>query len=61
MLTLSNLRTPYPGALGVIEEGAFADLLVLNGDPLEDIRVIEDPERNLAVIMKDGKVYKNVL
>jgi imidazolonepropionase-like amidohydrolase len=61
MLALSNLRTPYHGKLGVIEEGAFADLLVLNGNPLEDIRLIEDPERNLAVIVKDGKIYKNTL
>lgn len=61
LLTLSNLRTPYPGALGVIEQGAFADLLVLNGNPLEDIRLIEDPERNLAVIMKDGRIHKNAL
>lgn len=61
LLTLSNLRTPYPGALGVIEQGAFADLLVLNGNPLEDIRLIEDPERNLAVIMKDGRIHKNTL
>jgi imidazolonepropionase-like amidohydrolase len=61
LLALSDLRTPYPGKLGVIEKGAFADLLVLNGNPLENIRLIEDPEKNLAVIMKDGKVHKNTL
>jgi imidazolonepropionase-like amidohydrolase len=61
LLALSNLRTPYPGKLGVIEQGAFADLLVLNGNPLENIRLIEDPGRNLAVIMKDGALYKNTL
>ena len=61
LLALSNLRAPYPGNLGVIEKGAFADLLVVNGNPLEDIRLIEDPERNLAVIMKDGRVHKNTL
>ncbi len=61
MLTLSNLRTPYEGRLGVIEKGAFADLLVLNGNPLEDIRLIEDPGKNLAVIVKDGRIYKNTL
>ncbi|RTL49156.1 MAG: amidohydrolase family protein [Bradyrhizobiaceae bacterium] len=61
MLTLSNLRTPYDGKLGVIEKGAFADLLVLNGNPLDDIRLMEDPGKNLAVIMKDGKIHKNSL
>lgn len=61
MLTLSSLRTPYDGRLGVIEKGAFADLLVVNGNPLEDIRLIEDPGKNLAVIMKDGRIHKNTL
>jgi imidazolonepropionase-like amidohydrolase len=61
LLALSNLRTPYPGKLGVIEEGALADILVINGNPLEDIRLIEDPEKNLAVVMKDGQVHKNAL
>jgi len=61
LLALSNLRNPYPGKLGLIEEGAFADLLVLNGNPLENIGLIEDPEKNLAVIMKDGRIYKNTL
>ncbi|WP_026186683.1 amidohydrolase family protein [Ensifer sp. BR816] len=61
LLALSNLRTPYPGKLGVIEEGALADILVINGNPLEDIRLIEDPEKNLAVVMKDGRVHKNTL
>jgi imidazolonepropionase-like amidohydrolase len=61
LLALSSLRTPYPGKLGVIEEGAFADVLVLNGNPLENIRLIEDPKRNLAVIMKDGRIHKNTL
>jgi imidazolonepropionase-like amidohydrolase len=61
LLALSNLRTPYPGKLGVIEKGAFADLLVVNGNPLENIRLIEDPENNLAVIVKDGRIHKNIL
>jgi imidazolonepropionase-like amidohydrolase len=61
MLTLSNLRTPYDGKLGVVEEGAFADLLVIDGNPLDDIRLIENPEKNLSVIMKDGAVFKNML
>ena len=61
LLALSNLRTPYDGKLGVIEEGAFADLLVVDGNPLDDIRLIENPEKNLSIIMKDGVVHKNML
>ena len=61
LLALSGPRNPYPGRLGVIEEGAFADLLVVDGNPLEDIRLIEDPGRNLAVIVKDGTIFKNTL
>jgi imidazolonepropionase-like amidohydrolase len=61
LLALSGPRNPYPGKLGVIEEGAYADLLIVNGNPLENIRLLEDPGKNLALIMKDGKVYKNTL
>jgi imidazolonepropionase-like amidohydrolase len=61
LLTLSGPRNPYPGKLGVIEEGAYADLLLINGNPLEDISVLTKPEENLSLIMKDGKIYKNTL
>jgi len=61
LLALSGLRNPYPGQLGVIAEGALADLLLVDGNPLENIRLIEDPGRNFVVIMKDGTVYKNTL
>lgn len=61
LLALSGLRNPYPGKLGVVEEGALADLLLVEGDPLTNIKLIEDPGRNFVVIMKDGKVYKNIL
>jgi imidazolonepropionase-like amidohydrolase len=61
LLALSGLRNPYPGKLGVIEEGALADLLLVDGDPLENIKLIEDPKRNFLVIMKDGRIYKNLL
>jgi imidazolonepropionase-like amidohydrolase len=54
-------RNPYPGTLGVIEEGALADLLLVEGDPISNIRLIEDPENNFVVIMKDGVIYKNTL
>ena len=39
-------------------EGALADILVVAGNPVEDIRLLEDPHRNFAVIMKDGRIYK---
>jgi imidazolonepropionase-like amidohydrolase len=49
------------GRLGVIAEGARADLLVVDGDPLTDLGVLMDPQKNLKLIMKDGVVYKNEL
>ncbi len=58
LLALSGNRNPYPGALGVVEEGALADLLLINGNPLENINLIADPA-NMSVIMKDGRIYKN--
>lgn len=59
LFAMSGPRNPYPGKLGVVEEGALADLLLVDGDPLADITVLEDPEQNLLVIMKDGQIYKN--
>ena len=59
MLALTGLRDPYPGKLGVVEEGALADLLLVDGDPLADINLISDPANNFKVIMEDGKIYKN--
>jgi imidazolonepropionase-like amidohydrolase len=61
LLKLSGPRDPYPGRVGVVEEGALADLLLVNGDPLTSITLIEDPAKNFAVIMKDGKIFKNLL
>ncbi|MCP1915231.1 imidazolonepropionase-like amidohydrolase [Bradyrhizobium elkanii] len=61
LLSLSGLRNPYPGMLGVVEEGALADLLLVDGNPIDNIKLIEDPAKNFLVIMKDGKVYKNLL
>ena len=61
LLALSGLRSPYQGKLGLVEEGALADLLIVDGDPIANIRLLEDPERNLRVIMKDGRIYKNIL
>ncbi len=74
MLMLSGPRNPYgAGKQGVIEPGAYADLLLVDGNPLEDITVIggqtewfdADPEwepiETLHLIMKDGVIYKNTL
>jgi imidazolonepropionase-like amidohydrolase len=62
LLALSGPRNPYPeGPLGAIEEGAYADLLLVDGNPLEDLDLVADPEKNFVVIMKDGKIYKNTL
>ena len=61
LLGLSGLRNPYPGRLGVVEEGALADLLLVDGNPIDNIKLIEDPAKNFLVIMKGGKIYKNLL
>lgn len=61
LLTLSGKRNPYRGKLGVVAEGALADLLLVDGNPLEDINLIANPEKNFKIIMKDGKIYKNTL
>ena len=61
LLKLSGPRNPYQdGDLGVVSEGAYADLLLVDGNPLEDLGTVTDPA-NLLVIMKDGKLYKNTL
>jgi imidazolonepropionase-like amidohydrolase len=60
LLALSGLRNPYPGKLGVVEEGALADLLLVDGNPLETLDLVADP-KNFVVIMKAGKLFKNTL
>jgi imidazolonepropionase-like amidohydrolase len=57
LLKLSGPRDPYPGKLGVVEAGALADLLLVDGDPLANLELLADPAK-LLVIMKDGKIYK---
>jgi len=54
-------RDPYPGELGVVKEGALADLILVDGNPLQNIDLVEDPEKNFVVIMKNGRIYKNAL
>lgn len=59
LLALSGPRSPYQGDLGVVKEGALADLLLVQGNPLENLALIADPQRNFVLIMKDGVIYKN--
>lgn len=61
LLEMCGKRNPYPYKLGVIEPGAYADLILVNGSPLQNIKLIENPEENFLLIMKDGKIYKNNL
>ena len=56
LIKLSGPRDPYPGENGVVKEGALADLLLVDGNPLKDINLIGDPDKNFVVIMKDGKI-----
>ncbi|MBU2943214.1 amidohydrolase family protein [Shimia thalassica] len=70
---LTGQRNPYPEKLGVIEAGAYADILIVDGNPLEDVSVLgaqpkwfdaeprEEGHKSIRVIMKDGKFYKNTL
>lgn len=61
LVALSGSRNPYPAKLGRIEAGAYADILVLEGNPLDDISLIADPDRTMKLIMKDGRIHKNTL
>ncbi len=61
LMALSGFINPYPGKLGVVEEGALADLLLVDGNPLENIKLIADPDRNFLVIMKGGTIYKDTV
>ncbi|MGB3063574.1 amidohydrolase family protein [Sphingobacterium thalpophilum] len=61
LLQLAGLRSPYPGKLGVIEEGAMADMLLVDGDPLKDLKLLADPNKNFLLIVKDGQIFKNIL
>jgi imidazolonepropionase-like amidohydrolase len=45
----------------VIKEGAYADLIIVDGNPLENLDLVGDPDENFVLIMKDGVIYKNAL
>lgn len=61
LLGMSGLRNPYGASVGTIAAGGLADLLVLDGDPTSNLDALTDPQKNLNLIMKDGKIYKNTL
>lgn len=61
LLNLCGARNPYDGKLGVIETGAFADMILVDGDPTVDLQLIANPDENFKVIIKSGQVIKNTL
>lgn len=62
LFALAGERHPYKeGPLGMIKEGAYADILLVDGNPLEDVSILGDNGRNIPLIMKDGVIYKNTL
>ena len=61
LIKLTTYQNPYPdGKIGVLEEGSYADILVIDGNPVEDVSVLAD-RNNIKLIMKDAKIYKNTL
>ena len=62
LINMCGPRNPYPlGPIGVIQEGAYADLILVDGNPLENLDLVADAEKNFVMIMKDGKIYKNTI
>jgi imidazolonepropionase-like amidohydrolase len=60
---LSNVNriSPYPGKLGVVKEGALDDLNLVDGDPLQNLDLVADADKNYVVVMKNGEIYKNTI
>ncbi len=61
LMALSGFINPYPGRLGVVEEGALADLILVEGNPLENLDLVADPDKSFKIIMKDGRIFKDAL
>ena len=61
LIKLCTYQNPYPdGKIGILEAGSYADLLIVNGNPVKNFELLTNPE-NMLVIMKDGRIYKNNL
>jgi imidazolonepropionase-like amidohydrolase len=61
-LAKSGTKNPYrEGPLGVIAVGAYADMILVNGDPLADVSVLADYDNTIKVVIKDGEIYQNNL
>ena len=62
LFKLSGKLHPYQeGEIGVVKKGAYADILIVNKNPIEDVSVLTNPNENILFIMKDGVVFKNIL
>lgn len=61
LIKMCGPRDPYPGELGVIKEGALADMILVDGNPLKNLDLVADPAKNFVIIMKEGKIYKNTI
>ncbi len=60
LLAFSGKRSPYSGKIGVIEEGALADLILMDGNLIQNLELISEPN-NMVLVMKDGIIFKNLL
>ncbi|MEH6589508.1 MAG: amidohydrolase family protein [Halioglobus sp.] len=61
-LAKSGTKNPYrEGPLGVIAVGAYADMILVDGSPLEDVAVLVSYDENIKVVIKDGEIYINTL
>ena len=61
-LVKSGTKNPYrDGPLGVIEVGAYADMIIVEGNPLEDVAVLAEYEESIKLVIKDGEIFKNAL
>ena len=61
-LAKSGSKNPYRGGpISVIEVGAYADMILVEGNPLEDVAVLADYDKNIKVVIKDGDIFKNAL
>ncbi len=61
LLLMSGKRSPYKGKIGVIEEGALADLLIIDGNPLDDLKLLKNANQNILLVMKNGQIFKKKL